>query len=53
MQLEITEASAVGSLVAQNNSDDIGCRIIIDGEVKAERTSNNVNALTYCLLKSA
>ena len=53
MQLEITEASAVGSLVAQGDSDDIGCRIIIDGEVKAERTSNNVNALTYCLLKSA
>ena len=49
----ITETSAVGSVVAQGDSDNIGCRIIVDGEVKTERTSNQVSAFTSCLLKSA
>ncbi|OBJ69820.1 MmpS family protein [Mycobacterium sp. 1274756.6] len=50
---DITQTTAVGSLMAQGNSDSIGCRITVDHEVKAERTSHKVNALTYCLLKSA
>ena len=37
---------------AQGNSDSIGCRIKIDGEVKDERSVNTVNAYTYCLDKS-
>lgn len=53
LQFAITEASAVGSVVAQGDSDSIGCRIIVDDEVKAERISNQVNAFTSCLLKSA
>ena len=53
LDFAITETSAVGSVVAQGDSDDIGCRIIVDGEVKTERTSNQVNAFTSCLLKSA
>lgn len=39
--------------MAQGNSNSIGCRIIVDGEVKAERISNEVNAYTFCLLKAA
>ena len=53
LRFEITKATAVGSVVAQGNGDSIGCRIIVDDEVKAERISNQVNALTFCLLKSA
>ncbi len=53
LQFPITETSAMGSLVAQGDSDGIGCRIIVDDEVKAERISNQVNAFTSCLLKSA
>ena len=53
LQFAITETSAMGSVVAQGDSDDIGCRIIVDDEVKAERISNQVNAFTSCLLKSA
>ena len=53
LRFEITKATAVGSVVAQGNSNSIGCRIIVDGEVKAERISNEVNAFTSCLLKSA
>jgi hypothetical protein len=46
-----TEATAVGSVVAQGDSDSIGCRILVDGEVKAEKISNEVSAFTSCLLK--
>ena len=53
LQFAITETSAVGSVVAQGDSDGIGCRIVVDDVVKAERVSNQVNAFTSCLLKSA
>ena len=53
MRFAITQASAMGSLVAQGDSDSIGCRITVDDEVKAEKISNQVNAFTSCLLKSA
>lgn len=46
-------AAVMGNLVAQGNSNTIGCRIIVDDVVKAERISNEVNAYTYCLVKSA
>jgi Mycobacterium membrane protein len=48
-----TAATAVGSVVAQGDSSSIGCRILVDGEVKAERISNEVNAFTSCVLKAA
>ncbi len=53
LDFAITETSAVGSVVAQGDSDGIGCRILVDGVVKTEKTSNEVNAFTSCLLKSA
>lgn len=46
-------AAVMGNIVAQGNSDSIGCRITVDGVVKAERVSNETNAYTYCLVKSA
>ncbi|SON61782.1 Siderophore export accessory protein MmpS4 [Mycobacterium simulans] len=45
--------SLPGSIVAQGNSDQIGCRITIDGVVKVERISNEVNAYTFCVVKSS
>jgi hypothetical protein len=50
---ELTGAAIAGNLVAQGTSDSIGCRIIVDGEVRAERVGHGVNAFTYCLLKAA
>jgi hypothetical protein len=47
-----TQPAVIGNLVAQGNGDSIGCRIIIDGEVKGERTVNEVSAYTFCLDKS-
>lgn len=46
-----TEATAVGNVVAQGDGDSIGCRIVVDGEVKAERITHEVSAFTFCVLK--
>jgi hypothetical protein len=45
--------TVVGNIVAQGDSDSIGCRIVVDGDVKAERVSNGVKAFTHCLVKDA
>ena len=42
-----------GNIVAQSNSDLIGCRITSDGEIKGERTVNQVSAYIFCFVKSA
>lgn len=49
----IAQTTAVGNLMAQGDSDTIGCRILVDDEVKSERTAHQASALTYCLLKAA
>ena len=48
-----TQPGAFSNVVAQGDSDSLGCRIIVDGEVKDERIVNEVNAYTSCLVKSA
>ena len=53
LKFAITEASTVGSIVAQGDSASIGCRITVDGEVKAEKITHEVSAFTFCLLKAA
>jgi hypothetical protein len=53
LEFAITRETAGGSIVAQGDSDSIGCRIVVDGEVKAEKTMNEVQAFTYCVLKSS
>jgi len=47
-----TQPGAFSNLVAQGNSDSLGCRILVDGVVKDERIVNQVNAYTFCLVKS-
>jgi Mycobacterium membrane protein len=51
-QITTTQPAVFANVVAQGDSDSIGCRIIVDGVVKDERSVNNVNAYTYCLDKS-
>lgn len=53
LHITTNDAAVMGNIVAQGNSDGIGCRITVDGKVRAERVSNEVNAYTYCLVKSA
>lgn len=53
LHITTNDAAVMGNIVAQGNSDSIGCRITVDSKVRAERVSNEVNAYTYCLVKSA
>ncbi len=50
--MSTTQPGVFANLVAQGNSNFIGCRITINGEVKDERSVNEVNAYTFCLDKS-
>ena len=47
-----TKPAVVVNIVAQGNGSTLGCRIIVDGVVKAENTVNVAGAYTYCLDKS-
>ena len=53
LKFDLTGAAGAGSILAQGDSDSIGCRILIDDQVKAEKVSNQYNAFTSCLLKAA
>jgi hypothetical protein len=53
MRLTTKAASVMGNIVAQGNSNTIGCRIVVDDVVKAEKISHEVNAFTFCVLKGA
>jgi Mycobacterium membrane protein len=53
LQMVTTQPAAFSNLVAQGNSDSLGCRITVDGVVKNERVVKTVNAYTFCLVKSA
>lgn len=47
-----TDPAVFVNVMAQGDSDSIGCRIVIDGVVKDERSVSTTNAYTYCLDKS-
>lgn len=53
LEIVTTLPAVMGNIVAQGDSNSLGCRITVDGVVKAERISNQVNAYTYCLVKAA
>jgi hypothetical protein len=41
------------SVVAQGNSDTIGCRILVNGQVREQQSADRLNAQTFCLVKAA
>lgn len=45
LHITTNDAAVMGNIVAQGNSDSIGCRITVDGKVRAERVSNEVNPI--------
>lgn len=53
LQLNANVPAVVGNVVAQGDSNGIGCRIVVNGQVKAERISNEVNAHTHGLVSGA
>jgi hypothetical protein len=49
-----TTAPAVSvNVVAQGDGGIIGCRITVNGDIKAERTVAGIHPQTFCLVKSA
>ena len=53
LRLETTVPSVTPNVMAQGDGESIGCRVTVDDEVKDERTTQGVNAATYCLVKAA
>lgn len=53
LRLETTDPSVQPNLLVQGDGQSIGCRVLVDDEVKDERTAQGVNAATYCLVKAA
>ena len=53
LTLSTTAPSVFPTLSAQSDGDILGCRITVDNEVKDEKITNGVHALTFCLVKSA
>ncbi|KPN46520.1 MmpS family transport accessory protein [Mycobacterium intracellulare] len=51
--LTTTVPAVIANVVAQGNSDSIGCRITVNGEVKDEQSSAGHHAQTSCLVKAA
>jgi hypothetical protein len=51
--LTTTDPAVFANVVAQGDSDSIGCRITVNGVVKDERVVNKLDAYTYCLDKSS
>jgi len=51
LDFPITTAASIGSVAAQGDGDSIGCRISIDGVVKAEKITQQVSAFASCMLK--
>ncbi|PQM48533.1 Siderophore export accessory protein MmpS4 [Mycobacterium talmoniae] len=45
--------SIFANVVAQGDSNSIGCRIIVNGEVRDEQSVTTHNAQVFCLVKSA
>jgi uncharacterized membrane protein len=47
-----TDPAVSVNVVAQGDTESIGCRITIDDIVKDERSVSKTNVYTYCLDKS-
>jgi NhaP-type Na+/H+ or K+/H+ antiporter len=48
-----TVAAVLANVIAQGNSDSIGCRITVNGVVRDQESENLYHAQTSCLVKSA
>jgi hypothetical protein len=48
-----TIPAVIANLVAQGDSDRIGCRITVNGDVKDQQSSSGHHAQIFCLVKAA
>jgi hypothetical protein len=52
-KISTTLPAVSANILVQGDSDQIGCRITVDGVVREEKNGDGVNAQTFCLVKSA
>lgn len=53
VQVSTTLPSMFANLVAQGNSDNIGCRITVNGQLREDQSSSGHEAQAFCLVKAA
>ena len=51
--ISTTLPAVSANIMVQGDGDHIGCRITVDGTVRDEKSTDGVNAQTFCLVKSA
>ena len=51
--ISTTLPAVSANIMVQGDSDQIRCRITVDGVIRDEKTADGVNAQTFCLVKSA
>lgn len=51
--VETTVPAVIANLVAQGSSDNLGCRITVNGEIKDQQSSAGHHAQAFCLVKAA
>lgn len=51
--ISTTLPAVSANIMVQGDSDQIRCRITVDGVVREEKTADGLNAQTFCLVKSA
>jgi hypothetical protein len=50
LQITANVPAVMGNVIAHNDNNNVGCRIVVNGQVEAERISNDVNAYTRRLV---
>jgi hypothetical protein len=51
--ISTTLPAVSANIMAQGDGDQIGCRVTVDGVVRDQKSTDGVNAQTFCLVKSA
>jgi hypothetical protein len=51
--ISTTLPAVSANIMAQGDSDQIGCRVTVDGVIRDQKSTDGLNAQTFCLVKSA
>ena len=51
--LSTTLPAVSANIMAQGDGDQIGCRVTVDGVIRDQKSTDGLNAQTFCLVKSA
>ena len=51
--ISTTLPAVSANIMAEGDGDQIGCRVTVDGVVRDQKSTDGLNAQTFCLVKSA